>query len=107
MAGEIGLLCARAFIRLKSELKGMVVMGGIAPDNWPPSPEQLAAMARELQVEPAALQANLGAVYRMDRVQRERTLRFTQRIADVFSHIAEDRTLMIGRLQAIALLTAL
>jgi excisionase family DNA binding protein len=104
---EIGLLCARALIRLRSELKGMVVMGGIAPESWPPPEEQIASTAHELGVEPATLQANLSAVYQMDRVQRERTLRFIQRIADVFSHIAEDRSLIIGRLQAIALLTSL
>jgi hypothetical protein len=103
----MGLLCARALIRLRSELKGMVVMGGIAPETWPPSEGQIAATARELSVEPATLQANLGAVYQMDKAQRDRTLRFTQRIADVFSHIAEDRSLIIGRLQAIALLTSL
>ena len=105
--GEMGLLCARALIRLRSELKGMVVMGGIAPESWPPSEEQIAATARELSVESATLQANLSAVYQMDKAQREWTLRFIQRIADVFSHIAEDRSLIIGRLQAIALLTSL
>jgi excisionase family DNA binding protein len=103
---EIGLLCARALIRLRSELKGMVVMGGIAPETWPPSQAQIAATARELNVEPAILQANLSAVYQMDRTQSERALRFIQRIADVFSHIAEDRALIVGRLQAIALLTS-
>ena len=43
---EMGLLCARGLIRVGSELKGMVVIGGIAPDNWPPAAEQADAERR-------------------------------------------------------------
>lgn len=33
------MLCARAFIRVGAELKGMVVAGCVAPENWPPPPD--------------------------------------------------------------------
>ncbi len=104
---ELGLLCARGLIRQGSELKGMVIAGCIAPDNWPPTAEHLAGLAQQLGTEPAYLEANCGAVYHLDKSQRERVLRFLQRVGDVFSHMAEDRSLIYNRLQAIARLTSL
>ncbi len=49
MLSEMGLLCARGLIRAGAELKGMVVVGGIAPDNWPPDPEQIADLAEPVR----------------------------------------------------------
>lgn len=107
IASELGLLCGRGLIRQGSELKGLVVAGCIAPDNWPPSSEQIATLAQQLGAEPAYLESNCGAVFHLDRAGRERVLRFLQRMADVFSHMAEDRSLIYNRLQAIASLTSL
>jgi excisionase family DNA binding protein len=104
---EMGLLCARGLIRVGHELKGMVVIGGIAPEVWPPDPEQLACLAETFGVSPAAVEANADAVYRLDRAAQEKALRSVQRIADIFSHIAEDRNALCSRLQAIASLTSL
>jgi excisionase family DNA binding protein len=103
----LGLLCARGVIRRGAELQGLVVAGCIAPEDWPPSSEQIAAAAQELGADPAALRANCGAVYRLDSAERARVLRFLQRIADVFAHMAEDRSLIYDRLQTIAKLTSL
>ena len=104
---DLGLLCARGLIRGGNELKGMVFVGGIAPDAWPPSPEQMAAIADHFAVDRASVEANINAVHRMDGAERERVLHFVQRIADIFSHILEDRNVLYGRLQAIASLTTL
>ncbi len=104
---EVGLLCARGLIRSRSELKGMVILGGIAPEGWPPGSQQLTAIAASLCVEPAVLEANLGAVHRLDKAQCEKALRYVQRIADIVSHMAEDRSSIYGKLQAIASLTTL
>ena len=40
---RFGFLCARAFIRSHFELVGMVIAGGIAPDEWPATAEQFDA----------------------------------------------------------------
>lgn len=106
-ASELGLLCARGLIRAGNELKGMVFIGGIAPSPWPPTPQEINALATSLDVEPASITANVNDVYRLDRPAQERTLEFVQRIADVFSHILEDRQALTGRLQAIGALCAL
>jgi excisionase family DNA binding protein len=103
---ETGLLCAGGLIRVRSELKGMVVIGGIAPEAWPPSADQLACLAEMFGLSPAYVEANADAVYRLDQAAQEKALCSVQRIADIFSHIAEDRNVLCGRLQAIASLTA-
>jgi excisionase family DNA binding protein len=104
---EMGLLCARGLIRMGRELKGMVVIGGIAPEVWPTDPEQLACLAETFGLSPAHVAANADAVYRLDKAAQEKALRSVQRIADIFSHIAEDRNALCGRLQTIASLTSL
>jgi excisionase family DNA binding protein len=104
---EMGLLCARGLIRVGRELKGMVVIGGIAPEVWPTDLEQLACLAETFGLSPAYVAANADAVYRLDKAAQEKALRSVQRIADIFSHIAEDRNALCGRLQTIASLTSL
>lgn len=107
MPSELGLLCARGFIRLGAELKGMVFVGGIAPDIWPPVPAEIAAIATRFGLDPQVVQAQIEAVHHLDKAGQARVLRFVQRIADVFSHMIEDRHVVHSRLQAIASLTAL
>ena len=69
---EMGLLCARGLIRAGSTLKGMVVIGGIAPEAWPPSPEQLACLAATFSLSTGDVVANAGAVFRLDKAAQER-----------------------------------
>ena len=82
---DLGLLCARGLIRTGNLLKGMVFVGGIAPDQWPPDREQVKAMATQFKMAPQTLAPHIDEVYRLDRRQRERVLSFIQRIADIFS----------------------
>ncbi len=106
-ASELGLLCARGLIRAGNELKGMVFIGGIAPAAWPPTPQEITALAANLDVEPGFIEARVNEVYHLDRAAQDRALELVQRIADVYSHILEDRQALTGRLQAIASLTTL
>lgn len=99
---EMDLLCARGLIRVGSELKGMVVLGGIAPEAWPPGYDRIEAMAHAFGLAPGEVQTRIDAVYRLDQAAQARALHFAQRIADVFSHIIEDRSQMQDRLASAA-----
>ncbi|OQA43441.1 MAG: Helix-turn-helix domain protein [Chloroflexi bacterium ADurb.Bin325] len=88
---EMGLLCTRALIRVGSELQGMVMLGGLAPEDWPPPAEQIAALARQFAAEPPVVAAQVNAVHRLDEAGMARALRAVQRIADVLAHLIEDR----------------
>ncbi len=98
----LGLLCARGLIRVGTELKGMVIIGCLAPDDWPPTSEQVQAMADKFGVKPETLTAHLEEVFYLDQVERTRILSFVQRIANIVAHIATERTVLMGKLESIA-----
>lgn len=104
---EVGLLCARGLIHLDHAMAGMVIMGGIASEAWPPSAEAMAQMSVMLNVPATAFNAHVHEVYHLGQAEQDKALRCVQRIADIFSHIARDRSAMCGKLQAIASLTTL
>jgi excisionase family DNA binding protein len=101
---HLGFLCARGFVRVGQELKGMVIVGGIEPDEWPPSAERLAAIAGELGMDVEALAAHVGEVYRVDEQQRRWILAVLPRIGELVSRLAQERGHLVSRLEAIATL---
>ena len=102
---HLGLLCARGLIRVGSELQAMLVAGGIAPQNWPPTEEQLTQIAAKLDLPVALMQEHLDEVYFIDAGQQKQVLAYVQRIADIVSHIIQERNQFHSTLQHIAELT--
>lgn len=102
MVSHLGLLCARGLIRVGTELKGMVIVGGIAPRHWPPSPEEVASIAATFEVEPELLTAHMEEVFHLEETEQKRILGFVQRIANIVSHIANERYILTGKLESIA-----
>ncbi len=103
---HLGLLCARALIRVGSELQGMVVASCVAPEVWPPIQEDIANIAKELAVEPALIESHVEEVHRLSYEQREQVLIYVQRMANIVAHIVNERKTLVNRLEAIADLTA-
>ncbi len=101
---HLGFLCARGFIRVGHELKGMVIVGGIEPDEWPPSPEHLAEIAAGLGMPAEDLAAHVGEVYSVDDEQRRWILAVLPRIGELVSRLAHERGRLVSRLEAIATL---
>jgi excisionase family DNA binding protein len=104
---ELGLLCSHGLIRSGNELKGMVFLGGIAPEGWPPSPEEIDVIAAHYGLDSECVRNSIQAVHRLDKPDRDRALAFVQRMADICSHMLEDWGSLHRRLQAIASLTTL
>ena len=96
---HLQLLCARAFIRVGTELKGMVFVGGIAPEGWPKTAVGLPTLAADLQTTLEHLQAHIHEVYHLDEGQKAKILPFVQRIANIVSHILTERNTLIGQLE--------
>lgn len=97
MRSFLGLLCARGLIRVGTELKGMVFVGGVAPDDWPISAQEIEVLAAELDIAPAQIEAHLHDVFEMDLNRREEVLTFVQRIANIVSHILHERMGLLGK----------
>lgn len=88
---SLGLLCARACIRVGRTLQGMVFIGGVAPDDWPPAGEHMERLAETLGLAPNMLAPYITDVHYLDGRQRQRVLAQVQRIADIVSHIIDER----------------
>jgi excisionase family DNA binding protein len=99
---HLGLLCARGLVRVGSEIKAMLVVGGIAPQQWPPSDQQLDRIAADLELAPDLVREHIDQVHRLDSHGQAHVLPFVQRIADILAHIAQERLDLAGRLQRIA-----
>lgn len=102
---HLGLLCARGFIRVGSELRAMAVVGGVAPTHWPPSEDGIAAIADHLEVDPELIRQHVDEVYVVDTSEQERLLSFVQRIADIVTHIISERNQFYVTLNNIAEMT--
>lgn len=92
----LGLLCSRAFIRVGTELKGMVFVGGISPTNWPPPAPYFEAIAEELAIDPKILFDHAQDIYFLSQGQKDHVLALLQKIADVVSHILHERYQIIA-----------
>jgi excisionase family DNA binding protein len=103
---HLGLLCSRAMIRVGIELKGMVVAGCIAPENWPPTGAELVEMAAAIGVEPAQLAPHLDDVIYLDEAGQQQVLASLQRlatiVAHIVAHIVNERLTLVNRLEQIA-----
>ena len=102
---HLGLLCARGLIHAGSELKAMLVVGGIAPAQWPPTPEALKRIAIELDLPEATLTAHVDEVFTVSPDGQRELLTHVQRIADIVSHIIQERSTLYTKLHDIAELT--
>jgi excisionase family DNA binding protein len=102
---HLGLLCARGLIRTKTELRGMVIIGGIAPNVWPPGDEKIQQIASDLHVDGGLIRQHAQEVYCLDAAKQTQVLAFAQRIADIVTHIISERNHLFSRLNDIALLT--
>ena len=105
--GQLGLLSARSMIAIGTELKGMVIAGCIAPEEWLPPPDEIAAIAGKYGVVPDLIRYHAKDVYVLDHEQQARALATISQIAALIAYAVDERKLLIDRLEAIASLTQL
>lgn len=87
---DFGFLCARAFVRRGSELLGMVIAGGIAPSDWPPTASQIASIAATFGVPSGTVAAHIEEVYRLTQEERVHVLAVLPRIGVLMSELASE-----------------
>jgi len=89
-ATPLGFLCARTLVRVGDQLKGMLLVGGIAPESWPPRPEEMDTLAGGLGVPLGLVSAHIGEVHRLDDEEQERVLRLLPRLGAFLSRLAAN-----------------
>ena len=80
----------------------MVIMGGIAPSEWPPAADQVRAIAGELDVSADSIADHIDEVFYLDRSHQAWVLEYLPRISSLFSRIARERSRLVDRLDTIA-----
>jgi excisionase family DNA binding protein len=103
----LGLVWARGLVRDGKKVRALALVGGIAPEEWPPPPDRTQQAAYELGIGEKRLQPHLEEVHRLDSSGRKRVLPFVQRLGDILGHILEERMEIVDRMGRIAELTRL
>jgi excisionase family DNA binding protein len=103
---HLGFLCARGFARTGSELSAMIIVGGLAPADWPPPAADIARVAGDLGVPAALLEEHVDEVYHLDDDDRRRILDLLPRVGVLISQISSDRSRLQDRLESIAALAS-
>ncbi|MDJ0923777.1 MAG: helix-turn-helix domain-containing protein [Acidimicrobiia bacterium] len=104
LPSHLGFLCARSFIRIGSKLAGMVIVGGVAPEDWPPSDEEIANVAAETGSPDEVIREHVNEVYWIDAAHQDWIVRNLSRVSDLISHLADGHGRLVQRLETIAAL---
>jgi hypothetical protein len=102
-----GLRCARALIRVRNELKGMVIAFGIAPQDWELTPEIRQEISKIMGGEEEGYIASFQAIQPLSTTEQHQVLETLQRIGDILAHITDERSDLITRLEKISRLSSL
>ncbi len=104
MPSQLGFLCARTFIRVGSELVGMLIVGGVTPGSWPPEPQFLEKLAGELELPVSLLVDHVDETYYLDAAHQQWVVGLLPRFSDLISRLATARSQLLSKLDAIAAL---
>jgi excisionase family DNA binding protein len=104
LPSHLGFLCARSFIRIGSKLAGMVIVGGVAPQVWPPSDDEIATVAIETGTSEDLIRDHINEVYWIDTAHQDWIVRNLSRVSDLISHLADGHGRLVQKLETIAAL---
>lgn len=104
MPSHLGFLCARSFIRHGDSLIGMVIVGGVAPEIWPPSEVTIGSVSAQTGIPAQTIRDHIEEVYWIDEAHQAWILRNLSRVSDIFSHLADGQGRLMAKLERIAAL---
>ncbi len=102
---HLGLLHTRGLVRVGSELQAMLVVSGIAPEDWPPTATEVARLSEYLDASEQEVLQAIGGAFVLSDAQKQQVLGYVQRIADIVAHIMNERNVLFTKLRSIAELT--
>ena len=104
LPSHLGFLCARSFIRIGANLAGMVIVGGVAAETWPPTDADIAAVAAETGTAESVIREHINEVYWIDAAHQDWIVRNLSRVSDLISHLADGHGRLVQKLETIAAL---
>ena len=91
MRTHLGFLCARTFLWVDLKPVGMIIVGGVAPPDWPPPPEFVESIADEVGVSPSLLLDRVGDTWELDVAQQRRVVSLLPQFGDLVSQLVTAR----------------
>jgi hypothetical protein len=85
---------------------GMLIVGGVTPPTWPPTPSELDAIAAEVGIPVAELSAHVAETWDVTPERQRWILQLLPQFADLVSQLARTRNQLLARFAAIAQLAA-
>ena len=101
---HLGFLCARSFIRIGANLAGMVIVGGVATEQWPPTEAEVTAVAAETGTPVEEILGHINEVYWIDQSHQDWIVRNLSRVSDLISLLADGHGRLVQKLDTIAAL---
>ena len=97
----VGLNWGRGLIRVGRDLRGIVAVGGLAPEGWPPSGAALDRLAVSTGLDRSVLEGHLDQVHRLEPAGCRRLMPYVGRISDIMTHIYLERVDILDRFATI------
>jgi excisionase family DNA binding protein len=92
---HLGFLCARTFVWVDLKPVGMIVVGGVTPPVWPPSQEEVEAIADEVGMPHRTLLDTVEETWHVDIVEQRRIVRLLPQMGDLVSQLASARSQLV------------
>jgi len=92
---HLGFLCARTFVWVDLKPVGMIVVGGVTPPVWPPSQEEVEAIADEIGMPHRTLLDTVEETWHVDIVEQRRIVRLLPQMGDLVSQLASARSQLV------------
>lgn len=89
---HFGFLCARTFVWVDLRPVGMIVVGGVTPDVWPPSRQRIVEIAAEVGLDPDVVGAAVSDTWDVHTERQAEILRLLPKFGDLISQIASARS---------------
>jgi len=79
-----------------------VIVGGVAPEVWPPSTLEMQEIATETGTDADVIAEHINEVFWIDRPHQDWVLRNLSRVSGLISRLADDHGQLVNKLEAIA-----
>jgi excisionase family DNA binding protein len=103
---HLDFLCARTFVWVDRHPVGMILVGGVTPESWPPPPDRMVQIAAEVGLPVEALNATVHQTWDLTAEQRRWILHVLPQVGELISQLASARSQLLAKLDAIAALAA-
>jgi hypothetical protein len=97
---HLGFHCARTFLWAGPHPVGMVLVGGVTPPHWPPSPEFVTELADAIGVTAADIDAVVDQTFDVPAERQRWMLRTLPEVSDLVTRLLTAQWRVASRLDA-------